>query len=74
MMITLPAFLEGNGGLVDHFVLSLFPVDLEVGGRDRSRADVLHVVDLDLFSDQVGLFQPCLVVVVDVPVHHSKLG
>lgn len=63
---------ERDGVLVDNLVLGLLPLDLEVGLRNGCWLDVLHVINIDLLSDQVRLFQASLVVVVYVPVDHSK--
>ena len=58
--------------LIDNLVLGFLPLDLEIGFRNGSWLDVLHVVDVDFLSDEVRLLQTSLVVVVYVPVDHTE--
>jgi hypothetical protein len=68
-----PFFLVGDGGVVDYFVFGFLPLDFEVGFRDGGWFHELHVVNVDLFGDDVGLFEASLVVVVYVAVDDPEL-
>ena len=54
-------------------LLGLCPLELKLTLSDLEGSDKLHVVNLDLFRNQVRLFDTRLVVVVNVAVYRPKL-
>jgi hypothetical protein len=52
----LPSCLEGNGSLINYFVLRPLPLDFEVIIGNGGGFYELHVIDIDFFSDDIGLF------------------
>ena len=55
MSAWLPALFKGDSGLVAKLVASLSPLQGELAGGDFGWLHELHVVDVDLFGDEVGL-------------------
>jgi len=69
----IPTLLERDLRFIDAFVVSLLPLQFEVGFRKFCGLNELHVVDGDFFGDEVGLFESGLAVVVDEAVDDSEL-
>ena len=74
MFKRLPALFGGDGGLVAELVAGLSPLQGELAGGDFCWLYELHVVNVYLFGDEVGLLQASRTVVVDEPVDHSELA
>lgn len=64
-MIVIPSGFIGDVGFIACFILCLLPLELEVGFRDFSRLNELHIVDIDRLSDEVRLLKASLIVIVD---------
>lgn len=49
------------------------PQRIEVFLRNLCGMNELHVIDIDLFSDQIRLLQASMVVEIDVPINDTEL-
>ena len=61
----IPSSFVGDVDFIAHLILCLLPFEFEVGLSDFGWLNEFHIVDVDGFSDEVGLLKTSLVVVVD---------
>ena len=71
--IILPVLLERNCGFINSLILSFLPLYFKIGLRNNRWFDILHIIYPNLLSNKIWLFQPRLTVIVDIPIHNSKL-
>jgi len=67
-MIIIPSRFIGDIGIIASLILCLLPLEFEVSLSNFSRLNEFHVVDVDSFSNEVGLFKTSLIIVINEAV------
>lgn len=72
MIIILARFI-GDVSLITDLVLCFLPLEFEVCLGYLGRLNEFHIIDIDRFSNEVRLFETCLIIIVDKAIDRSEL-
>ena len=71
--IIVPSLFQWDSCLIDNLILSFLPLYFKIGLGDTCWLDILHIIYSNLFSDQIRLFQSSLIIIINIPIHNTKL-